>query len=177
MRNGLNGVGIVNGAGDLPSEVAESLVNLDATLDLGESRKRVTPITVVMDPQGSSWRTDVVEFITSTDDATGAAMVGESTAGRVVFIGSPGPLTGKALERVRGGGRWANVVAVPLPGEASRIMWRQLDDHVLVSGPECDGVPLEDYTRPTKRRTRKPKGSKSPKPSTAPQDPPVAGGE
>ena len=109
---------------------------------------------VRMEALGTRWRTDVVEFLVASQDEAGELMVQESTAGRIVFIGTPGPRTTAALLQVKGGGRHANVVPIPDPGVPVRVLWKGVDGHVLESAPDWEGVPLPEVQEPTKPRKR-----------------------
>lgn len=148
MRNGWNGVGIVNGSQEVLDRDVPALVGLDAVLDVGASPtlRRLCPVMVRMEALGSRWRTDVVEFMVADHDAAGEAMVQESMAGRVVFIGTPGPRTLAALFTLQEGGRWANVVPTPEPGRPVRVLWRGLEGHVVEAAPSWEAVRLPEST-------------------------------
>lgn len=144
MRNGWSGVGIVADSTKVPEDQVSALVGLDATLDVnapGEMR-RVCPIMVRMGSH-ASFCYDTMEFITAEDDSCGEQLVKESKAGRIVFVGTPGPKTTAALELVQTGGRWANVVPTPQSGSPVRILWRGLTGHIIEAGPEWEPALLE----------------------------------
>lgn len=144
MRNGWNGVGIVNGSTEMPEHLVSAFVGLDATLELSasETLRRICPVMVRMEGLGTRWRYDVIEFIVASQDDAGAELVRESTAGRVIFIGRPGPKTKDALSWFASGLREANVIPTPKSKAPLRIVWRGLDTVLIESAPEWQPRPL-----------------------------------
>ena len=167
MRNGMNGIGVVRSIASLDKAAKAGLIAMDAVcvLDDASSNERLCPTMIFGESDFGFLKRDVVLVIWGSNDNETRDRIAEAGAGRIVFVGKPGPNTKKALKAIDSAKDAKRAVIIDAPEGAVRLLWTSFDDMTIASGDDYEKTSLvfaseasQKPSKPSKRvSTRKAK--------------------
>lgn len=144
MRNGRSAVGFVLDSAKLTDADERALLRLDAVR--------------VVEGKCSTYAQDVYLFVHGSDDAACAAVVDETNATRIVYVGKPGAKTLAALTRADKSVGNAQAYVVESSVAALRVVWTSFDPPCVQKSPEFESRVLarvSEREQPKRKRRQK----------------------